>query len=61
MSENAGTMDRGTPDTPAPGPAPASFGARLRWGRERAGLTVTDVAARLRLHLNQVRAIERRH
>ena len=58
MSENAGTMDPVTPDTPAPGPAPASFGARLRWERERAGLTVTDVAARLRLHLNQVRAIE---
>jgi len=37
---------------------PASFGARLRWERERAGLTVTDVAARLRLHLNQVRALE---
>ncbi len=58
MSEDAGTMDPVTPDTPAPGPAPASFGARLRWERERAGLTVTDVAARLRLHLNQVRAIE---
>jgi cytoskeleton protein RodZ len=37
---------------------PASFGARLRWERERAGLTVTDVAARLRLHMNQVRALE---
>lgn len=58
MSEDAGTMDPVTPDTPAPGPAPTSFGARLRWERERAGLTVTDVAARLRLHLNQVRAIE---
>ncbi len=37
---------------------PMAFGARLRWERERAGLTVTDVAARLRLHLNQVRALE---
>ena len=58
MSEDAETMDPVTPDTPAPEPAPISFGARLRWERERAGLTVTDVAARLRLHLNQVRAIE---
>lgn len=37
---------------------PVSFGARLRWERERAGLTVTDVAGRLRLHPNQVRALE---
>jgi cytoskeleton protein RodZ len=37
---------------------PADFGARLKWERERIGLTVTDVAARLRLHLNQVRALE---
>ena len=44
-------------ETPAEQP-PTSFGARLRWGRERAGLTVTDVAARLRLHPNQVRALE---
>lgn len=38
--------------------APASAGARLKWARERAGLTVGDVAARLRLHPSQVRAIE---
>lgn len=37
---------------------PATFGARLKWERERAGLTLGDVASRLRLHLNQVRAIE---
>ena len=37
---------------------PTSFGARLQWEREQAGLTVTDVAARLRLHPNQIRAIE---
>jgi len=58
MSEGAGTVDPVTPDTPAAEPPPTSFGARLSWERERAGLTVTDVAARLRLHLNQVRAIE---
>jgi cytoskeleton protein RodZ len=34
------------------------YGARLAAQRERAGLTVTDVAATLRLHPNQVRAIE---
>jgi len=37
---------------------PAGCGARLAWERERAGLTVNDVAARLRLHPKQVRAIE---
>ena len=34
------------------------YGARLAAQRERAGLSVTDVAATLRLHPNQVRAIE---
>jgi len=37
---------------------PTSFGARLKWERELAGLSVTDVAARLRLHPNQIRALE---
>jgi cytoskeleton protein RodZ len=37
---------------------PASFGGRLAWERQKAGLTVTDIAARLRLHPKQVRAIE---
>ncbi len=37
---------------------PTSFGARLKWEREQAGLGVTDVAARLRLHPNQIRALE---
>jgi cytoskeleton protein RodZ len=37
---------------------PAAFGERLKWERERAGLTVSDVAARLRLHPNQIRALE---
>lgn len=41
------------------GPAtPASFGARLAAAREGAGMSVGDMAARLRLHVNQVRAIE---
>jgi cytoskeleton protein RodZ len=57
MSEGAETMDAVPSDAPAE-PPPTSFGARLKWERERAGLTVTDVAARLRLHLNQVRALE---
>jgi cytoskeleton protein RodZ len=38
--------------------APESYGARLAWERNRAGLTVNDIAARLRLHPNQVQAIE---
>jgi cytoskeleton protein RodZ len=45
----------------APGPedsAPATYGARLAWQRQGAGLSVTDVAASLRLHPNQIRAIE---
>lgn len=50
-------MDAVPSDAPAE-PPPTSFGARLKWERERTGLTVTDVAARLRLHLNQVRALE---
>lgn len=36
----------------------ASFGARLAAAREAAGLSVGEMAARLRLHVNQVRAIE---
>ena len=39
-------------------PPPSSFGARLAAARERAGLGVGDMAARLRLHVNQVRALE---
>ena len=38
--------------------APVSYGARLALQRQSAGLSVTDVAAQLRLHPNQVRAIE---
>lgn len=38
--------------------APSSFGARLVAAREREGLSVGDMAARLRLHVKQVRALE---
>ncbi|HET9024888.1 MAG TPA: helix-turn-helix domain-containing protein, partial [Burkholderiaceae bacterium] len=43
---------------PAAGDEPASFGARLAAAREKEGLSVGDMAARLRLHVNQVRALE---
>ena len=42
----------------AGGAKPAGYGARLAAQRERAGLSIADVAATLRLHPNQVRAIE---
>lgn len=42
----------------AAGSPPAGCGERLAWERERAQLTVGDVAARLRLSPKQVRAIE---
>ncbi len=55
----AGPADSDTPLTgAAEASPPASFGARLEWERERLGLTITDVAARLRLHPKQVRALE---
>ena len=38
--------------------AGAGYGATLATQRERAGLSITDIAATLRLHPNQVRAIE---
>lgn len=37
---------------------PTSFGARLAAARESAGISVGDMAGRLRLHINQVRALE---
>ena len=46
------------PDALSADAAPWGFGAKLAAARERAGLGVGDVAARLRLHTNQVRAIE---
>ena len=39
-------------------PSAVGYGARLAAQRERAGLSITDIAATLRLHPNQVRAIE---
>ncbi|HQR56504.1 MAG TPA: helix-turn-helix transcriptional regulator, partial [Burkholderiaceae bacterium] len=53
-----GTGPEAPMDATAEAPPPAAFGARLQWQRERMGLSVSDVAARLRLHPNQVRALE---
>lgn len=47
-----------TEAAPAEPGEPASFGARLAAAREKEGLSVGDMAARLRLHVNQVRALE---
>jgi cytoskeleton protein RodZ len=62
MSDDLGATSDTTaaaPDLPAVAmEAPASFGARLKWERERQGLSIGDVAGRLRLHPNQVRALE---
>jgi cytoskeleton protein RodZ len=59
MSDEINGVDSSAPvDAPAGDQAPNSFGARLKWERERSGLSVTDVAARLRLHPRQVRALE---
>ena len=47
------------PSAASEGPvAAASFGARLAAAREEAGLSVGEIAGRLRLHVNQVRALE---
>jgi cytoskeleton protein RodZ len=43
---------------PAGPVAAAPFGARLAAAREEAGLSVGEMAGRLRLHVNQVRALE---
>lgn len=60
MSDESNAVEAAGPaDAPIAEPPPGPFGARLKWERERAGLTVNDVAARLRLHVNQVRALER--
>jgi len=40
-------------------PAPRDFGASLRAAREAASLTVPALAARLRLHVRQIEALER--
>jgi len=56
MSEDTEFAAESSPAEAAP--PPTAFGARLKWERERAGLSVGDVASRLRLHVNQVRALE---
>jgi cytoskeleton protein RodZ len=57
---DASDVPSGVPEaTSAPASAPESYGARLAWERSRAGLSVNDIAARLRLHPNQILAIER--
>jgi cytoskeleton protein RodZ len=57
MSDEIDNVEAGR-DVGAPDQPPPSYGLRLKWERERAGLSVTDVAARLRLHPKQVRALE---
>jgi cytoskeleton protein RodZ len=46
------------PDS-APAPAVGNFGAALRAGREAAGISVSTLAGRLRLHVKQIEALER--
>lgn len=59
MSEDDLSEDRAAaPADPRAAEPPSSFGGRLAWERQKAALTVTDIAARLRLHPKQVRAIE---
>lgn len=53
--------DAATPpaaETPAAPAAPLTFGRKLAVERERQGLSIGDVASRLRLHPRQVQAIE---
>jgi len=59
MSEEDNPTASSTPPAAGeePGTAP-SFGARLAAAREAAGLGVGEMAGRLRLHVNQVRALE---
>jgi cytoskeleton protein RodZ len=58
MSDEAAEL---APVRPAPSsePAPSSFGPLLAAARERAGMTIEDAAARLRLHPRQLQALER--
>lgn len=60
MTSNPSIADIAIGVQPAvvPDEAPVSYGARLALQRQSVGLSVTDVAAQLRLHPNQVRAIE---
>jgi cytoskeleton protein RodZ len=59
MSDEDIRVDTVAPSEGSEGPAVApSFGARLAAAREEAGLSVGEMAGRLRLHVNQVRALE---
>jgi cytoskeleton protein RodZ len=59
MSENGFSSGDAAPSAGAGALNPGnSFGQRLAAAREGAGLGVGDVAAHLRLHVNQVRALE---
>lgn len=58
IDDSTSTVGNDAGDSGADALAPTAFGARLQWERERAGLSQPDVAARLRLHPNQVRALE---
>lgn len=58
VGDSTTVVGNGAGDSGAAALPPTAFGARLLWERERAGLSQPDVAARLRLHPNQVRALE---
>ncbi|HEX5638171.1 MAG TPA: RodZ domain-containing protein [Burkholderiaceae bacterium] len=59
MSDEDIRVDTVAPAEGSAGPAVASsFGARLAAAREEAGLSIGEMAGRLRLHVNQVRALE---
>ena len=58
MSDDDIRADTVTPAAGSAGLAASSFGARLAAAREDAGLSVGEMAGRLRLHVNQVRALE---
>ena len=51
--------ETGAEEAPVADGGPVSFGARLAAAREKERLSVGDMASRLRLHVKQVRAIER--
>ncbi len=58
VSDERGAAPRDETASAPSSDAPAGYGARLAWERQRAGMGVTDIAAQLRLHPDQVRAIE---
>lgn len=56
MTDNEIPGDASSPTATAS--LPLAFGARLAAAREKEGLSVGEMAGRLRLHVNQVRALE---